>query len=107
MADRFDGQAKHIIFTGPDGSRDHRSHLTRDGREVGIGPLSTEATSENDFICRQKELNQPWRRVRVGDVGWNASRSELTTALDGGFKGIRKGPFRAAAEFQTANHVKI
>ncbi|CBY37217.1 unnamed protein product [Oikopleura dioica] len=107
MTDHFDGEAQHILFTGPDGKRDFKSHRSNNKKEIGIGPLSIEATSENDFLCRQNDTIQPWRRVRAGDVGWNASRSELTTALDGGFKGIRKGQFRAAAEFQTFYHVKI
>ena len=47
------------LIIGPDGKRDYKSHLVKkeENKEIGIGPLSLEATSENgNFQKREAKL---------------------------------------------------
>ena len=60
-----------VLFTGPDGVGDFRVNVI-DPRFVGIGTMSSEGTSDVNYLCRSAPDSSPppLKGNCVGDVGW-------------------------------------
>lgn len=61
-----------VLFTGPDMIGDHRVTVQQEHRQIGIGTMSPEGTSETDYLWRASTATpfpRP-RSTRVGEVGW-------------------------------------
>lgn len=60
------------MILGPDGTKDHNIKIDEEHRQVGIGKMSREATSEADYLWRPA-TGTPFHKSRnskVGEVGW-------------------------------------
>ncbi|XP_077999339.1 uncharacterized protein LOC144452171 [Glandiceps talaboti] len=88
-----------VLFTGPDGIGDYRVQVVTHDRQVGIGTMSRESSSEAQYLLRAAPGTphpRPKSR-RVGEIGWGvpwyADRQLLGTDMQ-----IKTGEFRQAAE---------
>ncbi|XP_034967954.2 protein SPMIP2 [Zootoca vivipara] len=62
-----------MIFTGPDGLRNHRSRLPETTLYIGAATAPEEGTSEAGYLWRPAPRNPPpWyhRSCYVGEIGW-------------------------------------
>lgn len=88
-----------MLFTGPDGNKDHNMTIEPEHRYVGIGTMSWEGTSETDYLWRPA-TGTPFHRSRsskVGEVGWGVPTKADWTAPRSGQQ-IMLGQFRQACE---------
>ena len=62
-----------VLFTGPDGVRDHRVNVLEPARYIGIGVMSPEGTSELSYLWRAAVTTKhPLSKMKnVGEIGWN------------------------------------
>ena len=61
------------LLTGPDSIRDHRSTVEPEHRYVGIGKMSSEGTSETNYVWRAAP-GTPFPRPKsggIGEIGWS------------------------------------
>ena len=61
-----------MLFTGPDGIRDHRQRVVVDYRYIGEGTISPEGSCESGYLWRSP-ANTPHPRPKsrkVGEIGW-------------------------------------
>ncbi|CAG2193973.1 unnamed protein product [Mytilus edulis] len=88
-----------MLFTGPDATKDHLMTVNQEHRQVGIGTMSREGTSETDYLWRPA-TGTPFHRPRtskVGEVGWGIPNSTDWKVSRTG-KQIMLGEFRQACE---------
>jgi len=89
---------KRMLFTGPDGIRDHRVSVDRDHHYVGEGPIALEATSEVNYIWRSSHMSHPKPKSScVGEVGWGIPEyADKNPPMSG--QQITLGEFRQGVE---------
>ncbi|BFZ03027.1 hypothetical protein BsWGS_06067 [Bradybaena similaris] len=61
-----------LVFTGPGGVRDYRSHVADNAQAVGIGSASVEQTLDIGYVFRPAP-GAPFERPRglmPGEIGW-------------------------------------
>ncbi|KAK3091568.1 hypothetical protein FSP39_020850 [Pinctada imbricata] len=88
-----------MLFTGPDAIRDHQVKVDDEHRQVGIGSMSVEWTSEANYLWRAAP-GTPFPRPRstkVGEVGWQIPRRSDWTVTRSG-RQIILGDFRQECE---------
>ena len=88
-----------MLFTGPDANKDHNMTIEQEHRQVGIGTMSFEGTSETDYLWRPA-TGTPFHRARsskVGEVGWGVPKKTDWNVPQSG-KQIMLGQFRQACE---------
>eukprot|EP00117_Sycon_ciliatum_P014417 scpid79989/ scgid14683/ Uncharacterized protein C4orf45 homolog len=91
-----------MIFTGPQGTRDHRMTLL-DGTHTGEGFETPEKTSDLNYLLRASEDHIPSRKsqsVPFGSIGWGIPKKQDFSVMDSGhqIKIGKAGPFRQRNE---------
>lgn len=88
-----------VLFTGPDGIRDHQASVLDPNTYVGIGTMSPEGTSDLNYLWRpSRGCPHPLpKSAKVGEVGWGlqfyTDHSHLRSRHQ-----IKRGEFRQATE---------
>jgi len=87
-----------VLFTGPDGIRDHHVSVSPEHRYVGEGAMSVEGSSEVDYLWRAEKMPHPRPKSHcVGEVGWGIpDYADRLPARSG--RQIALGEFRKAVE---------
>jgi len=87
-----------VLFTGPDGIRDHHTSVNGEHRYVGEGAMSVEGSSEVDYLWRARQMPHPRPKSHcVGEVGWGIpAYADWQPASSG--RQIALGEFRQAVE---------
>lgn len=68
---------QYCVILGPDATKDHNMTIEQEHRQVGIGTMSFEGTSESDYLWRPA-TGTPFHRARsskVGEVGWGVPKN--------------------------------
>ncbi|KAK1804334.1 hypothetical protein P4O66_020355, partial [Electrophorus voltai] len=92
---------RRILFTGPDGIGDYRARRSDFPRNIGIGPLSPEATGDLNYLYRAAPHTPPPlpKHGYTGGVGWGVGYG---FALNSGNllsnRQIKLAEFRSALE---------
>lgn len=91
---------RRMLFTGPDGIRNQKVSVVTDHRYIGIGTMSSEGTSDLDYLYRPSSRDSPALRPkhrRVGEIGWGIPKFADRSVLHSGHQ-ITRGEFRKSAE---------
>ncbi|CAK8678894.1 protein SPMIP2-like [Clavelina lepadiformis] len=82
---------RRMLYTGPTDALFHRVSVEDQGMYIGIAPMSSEFTSQANYLYKATDNNAPlcrWRQQRVGEIGWNVSNllknSVLPVKIDPG-----------------------
>lgn len=88
-----------VLFTGPDGVRDHSTDVLQPARYIGIGVMSPEGTSELSYLWRASDTTKhPLPKIKfVGEVGWNVHKMPTRDDLKKK-KPLLRGEFRQLSE---------
>ncbi|XP_022802728.1 uncharacterized protein C4orf45 homolog isoform X2 [Stylophora pistillata] len=88
-----------VLFTGPDGIRDHDTTVLDPNTYVGIGTMSPEGTSDLNYLWRpSKGCTHPLpKSAKVGEIGWGLQFYKDRHHLRSGHQ-IKHGEFRQATE---------
>ncbi|XP_073239186.1 uncharacterized protein [Porites lutea] len=88
-----------VLFTGPDGIRDHQATVLDPNTYVGIGTMSPEGTSDLNYLWRpSKSCPHPLpKSAKVGEIGWGLQFYTDYRQLKSGHQ-IKRGEFRQATE---------
>lgn len=88
-----------VLFTGPDGIRDHDTAVLDPNTYVGIGTMSPEGSSDLNYLWRpSKGCAFPLpKSAKVGEIGWGLQFYKDRRHLRSGHQ-IKHGEFRQATE---------
>lgn len=88
-----------VLFTGPDGIRDHQASVLDPNTYVGIGTMSPEGTSDLNYLWRpSRGCPHPLpKSTKVGEIGWGLQFYTDYRQLRSGHQ-IKRGEFRQATE---------
>ncbi|XP_068707284.1 protein SPMIP2-like isoform X1 [Montipora foliosa] len=88
-----------VLFTGPDGIRDHQATVLNPNTYVGIGTMSPEGTSDLNYLWRpSRGCPHPVpKSAKVGGIGWGLQFYSDYQLLRSGHQ-IKLGEFRQATE---------
>ncbi|KAL3841334.1 hypothetical protein ACJMK2_019495 [Sinanodonta woodiana] len=72
-----------VLFTGPNGSRDHRVAVQSDFQMVGIGARSREITSQISYLNRDAPgASFPKaKNGQVGEIGWPVETFKIVKGI--------------------------
>ncbi|XP_053258955.1 uncharacterized protein C4orf45 homolog isoform X1 [Podarcis raffonei] len=96
-----EGSGNRMIFTGPDGLRNHRSRLPETTLYIGGATAPVEGTSEAAYLWRPAPRNPPpWyhRCCYVGEIGWGVGEFHSLAQKNG--QQLMHERFPPAEEFE-------
>lgn len=88
-----------VLFTGPDGIRDHQATVLDPNTYVGLGTMSPEGTSNLNYLWRpSRGSSHPVAKsAKVGEIGWGLQFYTDYQLLRSGHQ-IKLGEFRQSTE---------